>query len=194
MIWCLLLIIMMEKEKTNIGYKVVNWIVGILFLVLLILCGYGFYYIKHLDAPEVIEMHDTITIRKDSIIEKIKFKTKFDTIIETHYKDTVLYDTIEIPIEHKVDSFTIIKDSLTISEKIHHSGFHSIIDSVELNYDWKYTFQPKKQKKVGLAWYIGPYVGYGINFNNGQYYFSPEIGIGGGIGLGGIIPIKQKQK
>jgi len=44
-----------------------------------------------------------------------------------------------------------------------------------------------KQKKIGLVWNIGLYTGYGINFNNGQYYFSPEVGVGASIGIGGII-------
>ena len=83
----------------------------------------------------MIQIHDTTTIYKDSIIEKIKYRTLFDTIVEFHYKDTIIHDTVRIPIEHKVDSFTVKKDSLTITEKIHHSGFHSSIDSVELNYE-----------------------------------------------------------
>jgi len=47
--------------------------------------------------------------------------------------------------------------------------------------------QPKKQKKIGIVWNVGVYAGYGINFNNGQYYFSPEVGIGGSIGIGGFV-------
>jgi len=98
-----------------------------------------------------------------------------------------LYDTIEIPIEHKVSEFKIEKDSLKITEKIHHSGWHSNIDSVELDYSFNYELMKPKQKKIGLVWNIGLYTGYGINFNNGQYYFSPEVGVGGSIGIGGII-------
>lgn len=116
------------------------------------------------------------------------WKTKWDTIKEIHYKDTVLFDTIYFDIEHNQSEFSIQKDSLTINETIWHSGFHSTIDSIKLDYNWNYTLpEPKKQRKWGLVWNIGPYVGYGINFNNGQYYFSPEVGIGGSIGIGGII-------
>ena len=79
-----------------------------------------------------------MTITKDSIIEKVKWKTEFDTIIDVQYKDTIIHDTVRIPIEHKVDSFTIKKDSLTITEKIHHSGFRSVIEKVELDYQWNY--------------------------------------------------------
>lgn len=167
--------------------KTINWIVGILLLVSLIFNGIGFYYYTHPDSPEVIYLTDTVTITQDSIITKIKWKTKFDTIIDIQFKDSIIHDSIQIPIEHKVSEFSLTKDSLQINEKIHHSGFHTTIDSVELDYNWKYTVEPKKQKKIGLVWNIGPYIGYGINFNNGQYYFSPEVGVGASIGIGGII-------
>lgn len=134
-------------------------------------------------------MHDTITIRKDSIVEKIKWKEKWDTITEIHFKDTVLFDTIYLDMEHKVDSFTIQKDSLKIMEKIHHSGFHSTIDSVELNYEWQYTFQPKKQRKWGLVWFVGPTITGGVNFNvnNKTFDYGPSVGLSVGVGIGGII-------
>lgn len=169
--------------------KILNIIFGILILVLLFLSGYMFYQLKHLDAPEVIYMHDTITIRKDSIVEKLKFVTYYDTILDIHYKDSIIHDTIKIPIEHKVDSFTIQKDSLKIMEKIHHSGFKSTIDSVELNYEWQYTFQPKKQRKWGLVWFVGPTVTGGVNFNvnNKTFDYGPSVGLSVGVGIGGII-------
>ena len=167
--------------------KALNIVFGILFLVSLIFNGYSFYQLRHLDTPGTIYLHDTVTITKDSIITKTKYKTNFDTITEIQYKDTVIYDTIEIPIEHKVSEFNIEKDSLKISEKIYHSGFHSTIDSIKLDYNWNYEIPKQKPKKIGLVWNIGPYIGYGINFNNGQYYFSPEVGVGVSIGIGGII-------
>ena len=140
-----------------------------------------------MDAPGTIYLHDTVTIHTDSIQEKIVYNTKFDTITEIQYKDTIIYDTIEIPVEHKVSEFNIEKDSLKISEKIYHSGFHSTIDSIKLDYNWNYEIPKPKPKKIGIVWNIGPYIGYGINFNNGQYYFSPEVGVGVSIGIGGII-------
>lgn len=167
--------------------RVINWIIGILLLLSLICNGLQFYCLKHKSAPECVYIHDTVTIVKDSIITKTKYKSIFDTITEIQYKDTVIHDTVRIPIENKVSEFEIKKDSLTIREKIHHHGFKSEIDSVEFSYDWQYTFQPKKQRKLGLTWSIGPYIGYGINFNKGQYYFSPEVGVGVSIGIGGII-------
>lgn len=167
--------------------KAINWIIGILLLVSLICNGLQFYCLKHQSVPECVYLHDTVTITKDSIITKTKFKTVFDTIVEIQYKDTVLYDIVQVPIEHNQSEFSIKKDSLTINETIWHSGFHSSIDSVKLDYSWNYEIVKPKPKKIGLVWNIGLYAGYGINFNNGQYYFSPEVGVGASIGLGGFI-------
>lgn len=167
--------------------KALNIVFIILFLVSLIFNGYSLYQLRHLDAPGTIYLHDTVTITKDCVITKTKYKTIFDTIVEIQYKDTVLYDTIEIPIEQKVSEFKIEKDSLKITEKIYHSGFHSTIDSIKLDYNWNYEIPKQKPKKIGIVFNIGPYIGYGINFNNGQYYFSPEVGVGVSIGIGGII-------
>ena len=167
--------------------KVLNWIFGILLLVSLIFNGYSFYQIRHQAAPEVIYLHDTVTIHTDSIITRTKWKTKWDTITEIQYKDTIIYDTIEIPIEHKVSEFQLKKDSFELKQKIYHSGFHSTIDSIKLDYNWNYEITKPKPKKIGLVWCVGPYIGYGINFNNGQYYFSPEVGVGVSIGIGGTI-------
>ena len=167
--------------------KTLNIVFGILFLVSLIFNGYSFYQLRHLDMPGTIYLHDTVTITKDSIITKTLQKTVFDTITEIQYKDTVLYDTIYLPIEHHQSEFSIQKDSLTINETIWHSGFHSTIDSIKLDYNWNYEIPKPKPKKIGIVLNIGPYIGYGINFNNGQYYFSPEVGVGVSIGIGGII-------
>ena len=167
--------------------KTLNIVFIILFLVSLIFNGYSFYQLIHLDAPGTIYLHDTVTITKDCVITKTKYKTVFDTIVEIQYKDTVLYDTIQLPIEHHQSDFSIKNDSLTINETIWHSGFHSTIDSIKLDYNWNYEIPKQKPKKIGIVWNIGPYIGYGINFNNGQYYFSPEVGVGVSIGIGGII-------
>ena len=167
--------------------KALNIVFGILLLVSLIFNGYSFYQLRHLDAPGTIYLHDTVTITKDSIITKTKYKSVFDTIVKIQYKDTVLYDTIYLPIEHNQSEFSIKKDSLTINETIWHSGFHSTIDSIKLDYNWNYEIPKQKPKKIGIVWNSGPYIGYGINFNNGQYYFSPEVGVGVSIGIGGII-------
>lgn len=169
--------------------KKVNWIIGILLLVSLILNGIGFYYYIHPASPEVIHLTDTIVIKKDSIIEKIKYKTVFDTIIDLQVKDSIIHDTVHIPIEHKVDSFTLNKDSLTITEKIHHSGFHSNIDSVEFSYDLHYTFEQFKPKKFGWCLTFGPSISYGINLNTTtkQFDYGPSLGVSVVIGPSWII-------
>lgn len=142
-----------------------------------------------MDAPEAIYLHDTVTIHTDSIHEKIVYKTKFDTITEIQYKDTVLYDTIEIPIEHKVSEFELKKDSFELKQKIYHSGFHSTIDSIKLDYNWNYEIAKQKPKKIGLVWFVGPTVTGGVNFNanNKTFDYGPSVGISVGVGFGGII-------
>ena len=169
--------------------KVINWIVGISLLVALIICGLQFYYIRHLDAPECVYLTDTVTIKQDSIITKIKWKTKFDTIIDVQYKDTIIHDTVRLPIEHKVDSFTIKKDSLTINEKIHHSGFHSNIDSVELNYTLNYEIPKPKPKKFGWCITFGPSISYDITLDtkNKTWSTGPSAGFSIVIGPSYII-------
>ena len=169
--------------------KALNIVFGILFLVSLIFNGYSFYQLRHLDAPGTIYLHDTVTITKDCVITKTMWKTNFDTIVEIQYKDTVLYDTIYLPIEHNQSEFSIQKDSLTINETIWHSGFHSTIDSIKLDYNWNYEIPKPKPKKIGIVWFFGPTVSGGVNFNanNKTFDYGPSVGISVGIGFGGII-------
>ena len=169
--------------------KVLNWIFGILLLVSLIFNGYSFYQIRHLDTPEAIYLHDTVTITKDSIITKTKYKSVFDTITEIQYKDTVLYDTIYLPIEHNQSEFSIKKDSLTINETIWHSGFHSTIDSIKLDYNWNYEIAKPKPKKFGWCITFGPSVNFGINLdmNNKTFNYGPSAGFSIVIGPSYII-------
>ena len=168
--------------------KALNIVFVILFLVSLIFNGYSFYQLRHFDATEVIYLHDTVTIKKDSIITKTKYKTVFDTIVEIQYKDTVLYDTVYLPIEYKVSEFELKKDSLIIREKIHHHGFKSEIDSVEFSYDWQYTFKPKK-KKFGWCITVGPSINYGITLDvqNKTWTHGPSAGFSIVIGPSYII-------
>lgn len=176
--------------------KVLNIIFVILLLVALIFCGYSFYQLTHQDAPEVVYLTDTITITKDSLITKLKYKTKFDTIREIQYIDTIhhdtikLQDTIEIPIEHRVDSFTIKNDSLTVTERIHYSGFKAQVDSVEMTYDWQYTFQPQKQKKFGWCITFGPSINYSITLDTKDKTWSSGPSAGFSIVIGPSYIIK----
>lgn len=170
-------------------HKVINWIVGISLLVALIICGLQFYYIHNQSAPERIYLADTIILRKDSIIEKIKYKTLWDTVVDLQYKDTIIHDTVRIPIEHKVDSFTVKKDSLTINEKIHHSGFHSVVDSVEFDYTLNYELPQHKPKKFGWCITFGPSINYSITLDtkNKTWSTGPSAGFSIVIGPSYII-------
>lgn len=172
-------------------------ILSILLLASLIFNGILVYKLKQQSDPAVIEIvkNDTITITNDSIITQYKYRTHYDTVFTIIYVDSNSLDTIkkedtlQIPIDYKQASFKTSKDSIDLEAKIQYHGFKAEIDSVEFAYKLHYTQEvPKpKQKKIGLVWNIGLYAGYGINFNNGQYYLSPEVGVGGSIGLGGFI-------
>jgi hypothetical protein len=96
---------------------------------------------------------------------------------------------VRIPIEHKVDSFTVKKDSLTITEKIHHSGFHSNIDSVELDYKLNYEIQKPKPKKFGWCITFGPSLSYDITLDtkNKSWSTGPSAGFSIVIGPSYII-------
>lgn len=163
--------------------KVINWIVGILLLVSLVLNGILVYKHCNQSAPEYIYVTDTMVIQKDSIIEKIKYKTKFDTIIDLQYKDTIIHDTIEIPIEHKVSEFNFKKDSFELKQKIHHSGFHSVIDSVECNYTFNYEVTKPKPKKFGWCITFGPSFNFGFNYD----MVGNRVGAGPGVGVSVVV-------
>lgn len=169
--------------------KALNYIFIIFILVMLFICGLQFYYLHNQSSPECIYLYDTMVLYKDTIIEKIKYKTLWDTIIDVQYKDTIIHDTVRLPIEHKVDSFSVKKDSLTINEKIHHSGFHSSIDSVELNYSWNYELPKPKPKKFGWCVTFGPSISYDITLDvqNKTWSNGPSAGFSIVIGPSYII-------
>lgn len=165
-----------------------NWIIAILCIVcsgVLFLWGYSFYHQSHFDPPEPIYVHDTITLTntiKDTvIIEKVKYKTKHDTVVT---RDIVIADssyqikdTISFDIEHKEAKFNISKDSLNIEGNILYHGYSAGIDTIMLNYDFKYTPPVQKQRKFHISLQAGYYTGY--NFVNGGIY----SGLGAGIGI-----------
>lgn len=169
--------------------KTLNWVFGILILVMFFICGLQFYYLHNQSAPECIYLTDTMVLYKDSIIEKIKYKTLFDTIIDLQYKDTIIHDTVRLQIDHKVDSFSIKKDSLTFNQKIHHSGFHSSIDSVEFNYSFNYELPKPKPKKFGWCITFGPSINYNITLDtqNKTWCNGPGVGVSVVIGPSYII-------
>lgn len=172
--------------------KVLNWIFGILLLVSLFFNCLQFYQMRHQNPPDDIEIHqkDTILITKHDTCWKDTtiYKTKYDTLI-FYKRDSTNEDTIkiEIPIEHKKYSFKTEKDSMKIEGDIYYHGYKAEIDTTDIRYEYNFTQKLPKQRKIGLVWNAGIYAGYGIGFNNGQYYFSPEVGIGFSIGIGGLI-------
>jgi len=140
-------------------------------------------------VPECVYVSDTVTIKQDSIITKTKWKTKFDTIIDVQYKDTILHDTIYMPIEHKVSEFELKKDSFELKQKIHHSGWHTNIDSVECSYSLNYEIMKPKPKKFGWCITFGPSINYGITLDvqNKTWTNGPSAGFSVVIGPSYII-------
>lgn len=88
-----------------------NYIFGILLILSLILNGILVYKLKQPSEPAVIRVTDTVVIKQDSIIEKTKFITKKDTVVQfIRINDTdTIHDTltVSIPVEHKTSEFTI---------------------------------------------------------------------------------------
>ena len=179
--------------------KVLFIILSILLLVSLIFNGILVYKLKQQSEPTVIEIvkNDTVTITNDSIITQYKYRTHYDTVFTTIYVDSNSLDTIkkedtlQIPIDYKQASFKTSKDSIDIEADIHYHGFQAEIDTVQFKYNFHYTQEiPKpKQKKFGFVWYIGLGVGGGVNMNctSKTFDFGPNIGLQGGIGIGGHI-------
>lgn len=143
--------------------------------------------------PQIIKVpvHDTITI--DSI--QIKWKEKpvevlrIDTFYTTKDGDTI--ETPEIPIIKKVYEDTIFTDSTSTEIRIQYSGFNASIDEIWLRHNYYNSKEIiiKPPKKIGLVWFVGAGVGYGVHgsMNTGTFGHGPEVGITVGIGIGGII-------
>ena len=172
-------------KKFSIWYTIISS------ALILVLCIFLFKDCSN--SPEVIEIikNDTIVVNKNDTIfkDRIKYVTTIDTAIVFQCDSIIDTIYVTLPDEHKEATFKKSQDSIDLEAKIQYHGYKAEIDSVEFAYKLHYTQElPKsKPKKIGLVLNIGPYIGYGINFNNGQYYFSPEVGVGVSIGIGGII-------
>ena len=142
---------------------------------------------------EYVEKHDTIRVIKDSIVYKTKPVNVYfhDTMYVKESGDTVKLDSL--PITEYVYQDTINTDSTSTEIKINYHGFDAGIDDINLvhNYFEKQTTIVKEPKKVGLVWYIGIGVGVGgqlgIKNNVVDFNYGPQVGIHGGIGIGGRI-------
>ena len=171
--------------------KFAIWYTIISSALILVLCIFIFKDCS--STPECIKIikNDTIVVTKNDTIfkERIKYITTIDTAIVFQYDSIIDTIYVTLPDEHKEVTFKKSQDSIDLEAKIQYHGYKAEIDSVEFAYKLHYIQEmPKpKQKRFGIVYCVGPYIGYGINFNNGQYYFSPEVGIGVSIGIGGFI-------
>lgn len=146
-----------------------------------------------LPDPQIIKVPVHDTVRIDSI--QIKWKEKpvevlrIDTFYTTKDGDTI--ETPEIPIIKKVYEDTISTDSTSTEIRIQYSGFNANIDEIWLRHNYYNSKEiiTKPPKKIGLVWFVGAGVGYGVHgsMNTGTFGHGPEVGITVGIGIGGII-------
>lgn len=104
-----------------------NYIIGILAIVALFLLLCIIYQKKSETAPDaVLHITDTVVVHNTDTLykEKIKYVTKYDTIVtrDVVINDSIhqITDTLEIPIEHKQAQFSITKDSLTINTNVYY--------------------------------------------------------------------------
>ena len=100
---------------------------------------------------EYIEVHDTISIPTERIVEhtKVKYVTDTTFIVDSiEVKGDTIYVTV--PQEYKIYSDTIETDSTSTEIKIEHHGIESQIDKVYLNHTYynKNTIIPQKQKNI----------------------------------------------
>lgn len=169
----------LKQILKNVGIIISLIIIGIIIGLLINLPSCNKTEVKEVCVP----VHDTIIVTKTEIKEKtiVKYKSLLDTFY-VHNSDTVF---VELPIEYKEYNDTIKNDSSTTELKINFSGFNAEIDSVYIkhNYFNKQETIIKKPKKFGLDVVVGPYIGYGVNFNNG-INSGVQVGIGVTVGLG----------
>ena len=140
---------------------------------------------------EYIPVHDTIKVYKDSIVYKTKPVNVY--LVDTFYVkvsgDTVKLDSL--PVTEYQYKDTIKTDSTSTEIMVNFHGFNAGIDSIGLVHNYFNTKETivLPPKRIGLVWFVGVYGGYGLHGNMGQGTFGhgPEVGIGVGLGLGGII-------
>lgn len=173
-------------------YKyVITLIIGI-FIGLMI----NFPYKQPESIIEYVQVHDTISIPTERIVEHTKIKYVKDTtfvIDSIEVKGDTIYVTV--PQEYKIYSDTIKTDSTSTEIKIEHHGIKSQIDNVYLNHTYynKNTIVPQKQKLVHPIIFIqgGPKTdfkrvtgfaieaGVGLSFKNGYGIIADyELGAG----------------
>ena len=174
--------------------KLKNLFICVLMAVCIFLASFSIHYYKVAQTaqnpPQIEYITDTITVTKDSIIEKTK------TIYIEHWDTTVIYEKedktdsvkIDIPIEHKTYKDTIKSDSSNVQLEIQYSGFKPSLDSIHINYSYlpkQYPIIKKNKAKMGKSFNIGLQTGYGgVILPDGTVRLAPYIGVGGSFGFG----------
>lgn len=143
---------------------------------------------KPITKIEYVQVHDTITVDKERIINHTKIINHKDTIIKVLNEVDTIIDSVFIilPIEYKEYLDTIKSDSIETVLKINYHGVHSSIDSIYLNNNYykQREIIIQKPKKIGLDFVIGPYFGYGLHNEIDNINHGFQVGIGISIGLG----------
>lgn len=163
-------------------------LIGFICLLTGFLLGGGGFYCYYKNKPsETIYLRDTISIPYEVIKykTKVKYVTKFDTVVCVVRDSVVDTVQIELPIEHKVYQDTIKTDTTNINIGIEYSGFKPQLDRVWIDYSYtgKQVVKSKKKGKFGQSVVIGVQAGYGIGISN-PVKFQPYIGIGVTYGFG----------
>lgn len=173
----------MKIRLDNIGGYLIAFLGGLLVSLIL----YFAIPKRVVTEEKVLTVRDTIQVDREVIKwkERVRYVTKFDTIIYA-IRDTVS-DTIrvELPIEHKEYRDTITNDSTRIIMAIDYSGFKPQLDRVWVDYsaDRRYAVQSKKKGHFGQFVGVGVQVGYGLGVSVTPK-FEPYIGIGISYGFG----------
>jgi len=108
--------------------KILNKVLGVLVIILIIICtilGICLSNKKTDIIERKVEVHDTTTVVRDSIISHTvtKYITSFDTVLSIIKDTDTIAVPVELPIEHKQYRDTINKDSIVYDIQIDYSGF-----------------------------------------------------------------------
>lgn len=148
----------------------------IIVLLLIVICFFGGYFTRKAFEPKYDFKRDTTTyvdtipyykpIPKDSMV--LRYITKTISKKHTDYKDSIIYDSIDvdIPISQK---YYESKDY-----KAWVSGYEPSLDSIKV---YQKTIEIKETiTKTPSRWNIGVFGGYGYGFSSKR--FEPVIGVG----------------
>lgn len=148
----------------------------IIVLLLIVVCFFCGYLTRKAFEPKYDFKRDTTTfvdtipyykpVPKDSMV--LRYVTKTVTRTHTNYKDSIIYDSIDvdIPISQKYYESEDYKAWV--------SGYEPSLDSIKV---YQKTIEIKETiMKTSSRWNIGVFGGYGYGFSSKR--FEPVIGIG----------------